>query len=208
MTTISVLGATGHIGRQVVTSLLQQGYSVTAFCHGPSPFPHHNSLRIITGDVHQEKDLREAISGSDAIISALGSWHTPTQDILSSATKHLVAIIPRLDIHRLVTLTGADARSPKDHPTIFQQLLRPVFLTIAPMILRDAEDHLQMLQASQLNWTSLRSPVMRSFGSQGRYKVTTTPPSPWATIHRRDVVTALIQLAVSDNYTGQAVYIK
>lgn len=206
--TISALGATGHIGRRIVTSLLQQGYSVTAFCHGPNQFPHHNSLRIITGDVHQENDLREAISGSDAVISTLGSWHTPTQDILSSATQHLVKLMPELGITRLITLTGADARLAEDHQTIFQRALRPVFVTIAPKILADAENHLQMLQNSSLDWTSLRSPVMRSFGSQGRFKLSTTPPPPWATIHRQDVATALIKLAISSDYAGQAVYIK
>ncbi len=206
--TISVLGATGHIGRRLVTTLLDEGYQVTAFCHGMSPFPHHNGLRAVQGDVHHADDLRRAVSGSNTVISALGSWHTPTQDILSSTTKHLIKVMPELGINRLVTLTGADARSPKDHPTVFQQLLRPVFLTIAPKILADAENHLEMLQQSSLDWTSLRSPVMRSFGPHGRYKVTTTPPLPWATIHRHDVVTALIQLAVSDDFTGQAVFIK
>ena len=206
--TITVLGATGHIGRRVVDILLTQGYSVIAFCHGPNPFPFHNALKVVSGDVHLASDVKVALHGADAVICALGSWQTPTQDMVSSATGHLVKLMPKLGINRLVTLTGADARMSGDHTTFFQQLLRPVLKQVAPKILADSEKHLELLQQSSLAWTCLRSPVMRSFGSQGRFSIKTSPPPPWATIHRQDVATALVQLAVSDDYIGEAVFIR
>ena len=71
---ILVLGASGSIGRLLVTQALARGHAVTALVREPARLPlAHVDLRTLTGSVLDADSLEEAIEGQDAVISALGS---------------------------------------------------------------------------------------------------------------------------------------
>lgn len=204
---ILLLGASGNVGRLVVAKLLADGHDVVAFVYGAAPFEETDHLHIVQGDVHKEADIRQALDGVEVVMSTLGSWHTKTQDILASAMANAVPAMKSTGISRIITLTGSDARLPGERPTFWQRLLRPVFMVIAPKILRDGETHLRILAESGLAWTTLRSPVMRSKGEEGRSRLTANPPKPWESIHRNDVAAQLVNLLKDDTFAGRAPHI-
>lgn len=204
---ILLLGASGNIGRLVVSKLLADGHDVVAFVYGAAPFEETEHLRIVQGDVHKEADIRQAIQGVDVVMSTLGSWHTKTQDILTSAMTNVIPAMKTYGVTRIITLTGSDARLPGEKPTFLQRLLRPVFMILAPKILRDGEAHLRILAESGLTWTALRSPVMRSKGEEGRSIVNFSPPKPWESIHRNDVAAQLVVLLKDDAFADKAPHI-
>jgi putative NADH-flavin reductase len=68
-----VFGATGGTGRQLVQQALAQGHVVTAFVRNPSRFRMvHENLRVAQGDVLRSDTVEPAVSGQDAVLSALG----------------------------------------------------------------------------------------------------------------------------------------
>jgi putative NADH-flavin reductase len=68
-----IFGATGGTGRQLVEQALAQGHAVTAFVRNPAKFHvSHANLRVAQGDVLRYDTVEPAVTGQDAVLSALG----------------------------------------------------------------------------------------------------------------------------------------
>jgi len=68
-----IFGASGGTGRQLVQQALAQGHLVTAFVRNPSKLPiAHQNVRIVQGDALRYDAVEPAVSGQDAVLSALG----------------------------------------------------------------------------------------------------------------------------------------
>lgn len=203
---VTVLGANGKVGQLVVQFLLDDGYHVAAMIHHQNSLPKHARLRIHEGDIHIASDIATAIEDSKAVVSCLSSWHAPEKDILSSAMQHLIPEMRARGILRIVSLTGAGAATQGDKLDPIDQLGHVLFNTIAPKVLRDAEDHITLLRDSGLDWTVVRSPVMTESGSR-KYELQADPPSPWQTIHRHAVARCLADQVDSRLYLQEAPFI-
>ena len=203
---ITVFGATGHVGTLVVEKLLAGGHNVSAFTHGTHHFADNPRLRIIPGDIHKSEDIEKALNDSEAVISCLGSWHTPTKDILTAAMTSIVPIAEEHGIKRIISLTGSAAYAPGDHLGIVDRLNRSMISLIAPKILKDGEAHIRILAESTLDWTVIRSPVMTNKDAT-KYRLDMNSPSPLATIPRAAVVAALVDSLEDARFIAAAPYI-
>lgn len=188
---IIVFGANGKVGSLVVEKLLHRGHNVTAFVYGKSPYQETATLHVCSGDVKNEEDVREAIKGHDAVISALGSWGTKTKDILSSGMRRIIPAMEQEKIKRIVSLTGSAAHTSSDTWGFAGKLTHAIFGMLAPKIIQDAEAHIKLLAASNLNWTVIRSPIMNDSGSPS-YQLNSHLPGAIETINRHAVAKALV----------------
>ncbi len=203
---VTVLGANGKVGQLVVQYLLDDGYNVVAFVHSSNSLPYHARLKIRQGDVHESDDIAAAVAGSKAVVSCLSSWHAPDKDVLSAAMQRLVPAMRQAGITRVVSLTGAGAFDLGDTPSLFYRAQHIMMNATTPKVLRDAEDHIQLLRESRLHWTVLRSPVMNESGSRD-YALQANPPAPWKTVHRHAVARCLADMVESMEYDRQAPFI-
>lgn len=185
---ITVFGASGKVGRLVVAELLDRGYKVTVFVHEHNPFG--NDVRAVKGDIHIAADVAQAVQGSDMVVSALGSWGTKRKDIVGAGTRNIIAAMETRGVRRLVTLTGSEARDPEDKPGLLQKASHFGASLMAGKILRDGEEHIRLLRASPLDWTTIRSPVMNNIGHKG-YKLEDGWLSHFRTINRGAVARAM-----------------
>lgn len=86
---ILVLGATGATGRLVLDQALAAGHQVRALVRSPekltvsSPNP-----EVVTGQATDDADVAQALSGVDAVISALGA---AKGSVITDATRALIA---------------------------------------------------------------------------------------------------------------------
>ena len=146
------------------------------------------------------------MQGSDAVISTLGSWGTPSKDIVSSGITAIIAAMQTCGVERIVSLTGADAFDSTDKPTFLRKLSRSFGLLVAGKILRDGEAHIRLLRESQLDWTVLRSPVMTNT-SRIFYTLSMVAPKPWATMPRKAIAKALVDQIDGSAYNQAAPFI-
>jgi putative NADH-flavin reductase len=201
---ITVFGASGKVGIRVVELALKRGFMVVAFAHSHDPFQGHPRLRVLRGDIYNATEVEKAISGSDAVISCLGSWGTPKKNVLSSAMRAIIPAMQNQNINRLITLTGSGAVEPgkplKPQQELLLNVLRPF---PAGKVFRDGMDHMKLLAESSLSWTTLRSPVMTSFGSQ-KFHLNLKVGSLVATINRQAVATALLDQLDEETFFRQA----
>ncbi len=204
---VVVLGASGHVGRRVVAELLLRGHDVVAFVYNASKFEKHDSLRVVSGDVKNLKDVQEAFRDCEIAISALGSWDTKTKDILSSGMRSVIPVMEENGMSRIISLTGHEARDSADQPSAINTLARLGLMLVAGKILRDGEEHIKLLRQSKLDWTVVRSPLMNEKGHT-KYVFSDSLTPPWLTIHRQAVAVAMVELLESGDYSKQSPVIR
>lgn len=194
---VTVFGASGKVGRLVVEELLSRQHSVVVFVHNHAPFTASNRLKIFKGDIYDAQQVTDALAGSNAVISALGSWGTPTKDVQASAMTNIIPAMQAQGIRRIISLTGHDARAEGDVIDLPHKFSHTMLGLIAGKVLRDGEKHIHLLQQSDLDWTVLRSPVMTPQISKD-YKLSTSRPLPLAFVPRLAVVEAMADQLLED----------
>jgi len=198
---ITIFGASGKVGSLVVEEALRRGFSVIAFVHSHDMFVPSNKLRVVKGDIYNEADVQDAIKGSAAVVSCLGSWGTKHRNVLASAMRAIIPAMEHQKIGRIVTLTGSGAAAPSAKPGVAHSALLKLLTPFpAGKVFRDGEEHMKLLAASNLGWTTLRSPIMTS-GNKTKYRLTLKSGS--LTIPRAAVATALLDQLDNKDYLHQ-----
>src|SRR5690242_9717687 len=99
---VPVFGASGRVGRLVVAEALARGHTVRAFIHRTNNFELHPQLSVAQGDIHDPQAVKQAIQGSDAVISTLASWGSSTKDIVSAAMRTIIPAMEAAGIERII----------------------------------------------------------------------------------------------------------
>lgn len=98
MSTVLVVGATGRVGRHVVTGLLAAGVAVRALVRTPSLAELPASVEVVAGDLHDPASVRRAAADADAAF-LLWPWYS------AEGAAAVVAELPRRVVY-LSTLGG------------------------------------------------------------------------------------------------------
>lgn len=201
---ITIFGASGKVGRLVVVEALKRGYDVVAFVHMHSPFEDQKHLTVVQGDVASSEDVAKALKGSQAVISCLGSWGRPGRNVLTVAMDTIIPVMNEQKIQRIISLTGYGADAPDVVPSLGHKLMMKALSPFpAGRVFRDGEVHMHLLAVSTLDWTTLRSPIMKNSGTS-KYRLAETPRFPLKRIARGAVVAAIFDQLDSDEYLHQA----
>ena len=205
---IVVFGASGRVGQLIVKKLLANGYVVRAIVHSHNPFGASSKLEVTKGDVHSAENVQAAVKDCGAVVCALSSWGTNTKDIQVAAMTNIIPAMKAEGISRIVSVTGAGVIDSNDPPSWLARLGRVFIRLVSRQVFDDGEKHLALLNQSGLDWTVLRSPVMKQKGKPGYFTLSSKAPAPWATVVRDDVAQAMTDLLANSMWTRQAPYIK
>jgi putative NADH-flavin reductase len=200
---VTVFGASGKVGRLVVDRLIASGHTVTAFVHKSDPFQDMSGVNVIQGSVSDASSVNRAVNGSDAVISTLGSWASPSEAVVSTGASQIIEAMALTNAQRLVTLTGASAFYSLDKPGLTAKWTRKLLKMIAPKILLDGENHLRSLEGSKLDWTCVRSPAMTS-GNSSSYHLSDKLPTLIAFVPRNAVAKCLVDQLEDTNFIKKA----
>lgn len=205
---VTVFGANAKVGRLVVGMLLARGHEVVAFVHRTHTFTASRQLTIYQGDIYNAADVDRAVAGSNAIIGALGSWGSPKKDVQTTAAAHIIASMNAHDIRRVISLTGAEARTSGDQLNLVHRAMHAFLSIIAQKVLVDGEQHINLLADSSLGWTVVRSPIMlHGKSDEHSYQLNNVRPMPWSVIDRRAVATAMVDLLDNPSWSDKAPFI-
>jgi len=204
---ITIFGANGKVGRLIVAQTLKKGYQVVAFTRNPSSFDEQPGLRVVQGDIYDEAAVAQALDGSDVVISALGSWGTPKKNVLTVGTQHIIPAMEARGIKRIISLTGHEAQASHTPNGLIHSFSRCLLKVFAKKILVDGEQHIRLLEQSQLDWTVVRSSLMNERGNPQNFKLTAAWPLPWATVNRNSVATGMVMMIEDTSWVRKAPFI-
>jgi NAD(P)H-binding len=89
---LAVLGATGSVGRELVTQALEAGHEVSALVgRQPRPGELDDRVALVLGDAKSAEAVERAVAGTNAVVSALGHAKAAPDDVLARATANVIA---------------------------------------------------------------------------------------------------------------------
>src|SRR5690349_20304878 len=107
---VVVFGAKGGTGFQVVKQALEAGHHVTALVRPRTKFPmQHEQLRILHGDVLDPASVDAAVTGQDAVLSALGTNQRGPVTICADGMKSILTAMTIQGVNRLVVVSADGA---------------------------------------------------------------------------------------------------
>jgi uncharacterized protein YbjT (DUF2867 family) len=188
MVRILVIGATGNIGRQVVSQLAASGETVRALTRNPASLCLQQNIEVLQGDLTVPESLEKCLQGIEAVFMV---WTAPPAAF--------GAVLERIAKHakRLVFLS-APLKTP--HP-FFQQ----------PNPSRANAEHMErLIEVSGLDWTFLRPGMFALnsrfwWGSQIRAGSVVRWPYlsvPTAPIHEHDVAAVAVRVIREERHAG------
>src|SRR5688572_30610635 len=105
---VTVFGATGGIGGQVVRQALDAGHKVTAVVRDPARLAvSHPALEVVTiSGLTDPEPLRPALDGTDAAISGVGPRGRSDLTVASTATRGILRALEASGVRRFVAVSA------------------------------------------------------------------------------------------------------
>lgn len=177
---ITVFGATGQAGKQIVSQALAQGHHVKAFGRDVTRIIdedlRNQQFEAIQGYVFDKKDVRKALEGSDAVLSALGGSMEVQDKTRSLGIKNICEQMLHTGVQRIVAIGGRGVLKDDEYEYLLHHPDYP------PEYVVVGDEHLQaylFLKESGLDYTFYCPPNIIDADPDGRYMTRADyPPEP------------------------------
>jgi len=199
---VLVLGATGGTGRLIVRDAVAKGYSVAALVRSKAraDLP---GAELIEGDARDEATLARAMDGCDAVVSALGTGMGRREvDLLTVATRALIAAMTRNDVRRLVCISALGVGDSRGHGGfVFDRLFQPLLLSQA---YKDKNRQEAAIRVTSLDWVIVRPARLTDDQARGSVRAVTNLASiNGGKVARADVARFAVEQLTADTWLRQ-----
>ena len=202
---LTLFGATGGTGKHIVEAALARGYYVTAFARNPAKLGLQSErLFTVEGDIQDPQKVSEALAGADVVISVLGpTSNQPTFEV-SRGMVNILAAMQAHGVRRLVLSSGAGVSDPNDAPRLVNHLIGALLKLTSRYVLEDMQRTVDLVQASDRDWTVVRVPMLTDDPKTGKVKVGYVGKGIGARISRSDLADFMLQQATDKTYLRQS----
>jgi putative NADH-flavin reductase len=193
---LTLFGATGATGTNLVQLALAAGHDVTAVVRDPArlAIPAHQRLRVVTADVLDPAAISPAVDGADAVISAVGPG-TGASTLRQDSTRSIIEAMQKTGARRLLIVSGSVVADEGESPFmryLLKPLARRTFLRHVCADMRRAENE---VHDSNLDWTIMRPPSLTGKPARGTYRTATDRNLPRGfSISRADLAACMLTL--------------
>jgi putative NADH-flavin reductase len=171
---LALLGATGGVGREILSQALAAGHAVTAVVRNPSKLP--ADVDVVRQDLAAPdvEALAAAMRDVDAVISALGPHRAAEAGIVAPATAAITHAMDCARVRRLIVISAAPVgvvpSTHQPHPPrydpgddlLMRSVLSPLIRRLFGPLYTDLAAMEDLLRDGSLDWTSVRPPRLTS----------------------------------------------
>jgi putative NADH-flavin reductase len=162
---LTVFGATGETGKQLIEQALAEGNEVTAYARNPSKLTmRHDHLAIEQGELNDKENIERAVRSTEAVISLLGPMlgGDYKNKPLTIGTQNIIGAMKQSGVDRLIVVSTPSAAAPDDLPDfrykvlvfLIRSLMRPAYEEIVNVA--------RGVQSSGLDWTIVRVSILNN----------------------------------------------
>lgn len=201
---ITLFGATGGLGREILKQGLQQGHSIKVLVRNPNKIKEQSPLlEIIQADILKENSelLADRLSGSDAVISSLGTgMGLGITKLYSAGTKNIIQAMQQAKIRRLIVVSSSGTDPTTEEPWWYLWLVRRLLINVYVDQARMEE---QIINTNNLEWVIVR-PSQLTNGNKQKYRVRLKHnPEKGYQISRADVANFMLKQLEDNTYLNQ-----
>ncbi|OBK28706.1 hypothetical protein A5634_01155 [Mycobacterium asiaticum] len=199
---ITVTGASGVLGRGLVTRLLSQGHEVTGIAR-QRPESWSGSAEFIAADIRDAAAVRGAVVGADVVAHC--AWASSGDQVNVEGAANVLAAMAETGSKRIVFVSSAEVYGTTVRPATEHDPVRPVTANG-----RQKARVEEMLAQSGARWVAIRCPLMLGRGVNNRLRTSLARPALFVqsaddrlqVVHPDDVLRLLIQAIGDENATG------
>jgi uncharacterized protein YbjT (DUF2867 family) len=221
---LTIVAATGGVGRRLLTQALNAGHDVTAVARNPARLPADvvsaGTVRIVTADLAapDPRVLQTAIDRADAVLSALGPHNNSDAGIAAPGTRAITEAMRATGVRRIVAVSAAPVATvpspgrpnpPRHDPGdgfFMRYLGMPFAKAMFGKVYADLALMEDVLRQSGLDWTVLRPPKLTDKPLTGRYRTAYGRNVPdGRSIPRADVAHCMLTVLDQPESTGRVI---
>ena len=198
---LAVFGATGLTGMEILKQALAGGHEITAVARNPAKLGKFQSkVKLVQGDVTDPKIVDGAVSGTDAVLCALGHWRGSPPDLFSKSFSNVVTSMNSIGLKRLIVLANIAVRDQGDSPRLYHRFLRFLLNLTKSRMCKDTVNGIKIISESGLDWTIVRAVILTNDPLSGKYRVGMLDRNAGTRISRADVANFMIACAVGPKF--------
>ncbi|MFD7733113.1 NAD(P)-dependent oxidoreductase [Kitasatospora phosalacinea] len=181
---LTVVAASGGIGRQLLEQALAGGHEVTAVVRDPGKLG-ETSARVVRADLARAgtEELRAAVAGADAVLSGLGAVGKAGLGVAETGTRALVEAMRAAGTRRLLVVSAAPIGTvaspgrpnpPRHDPgegAVMRYVLTPVVKRVLRAHYADLARMEDVVLAGGLDWTVVRPPRLTDGPLTSDYRI-------------------------------------
>ena len=169
---VALIGASGFVGSAILKELLHRGHLVTAIVRNPAKVSSSSNVTVVSANVLDEAQVKNAVAGNDAVISAYNAgWTNP--DLYNEFLKGSQTIqegVKQSGIKRYIVVGGAGSLFTSPGQQLVDTEAFPKEWKAGAL---SARDYLNILKKEkELEWTFLSPAVEMHHGTSGERKGT------------------------------------
>ncbi|MEM7008466.1 MAG: NAD(P)H-binding protein [Thermodesulfobacteriota bacterium] len=205
---VCILGASGGIGRYIVSKSLAMGYEVSCQTRDADNLTQFSDqVRVYEFHPTDSERLSEFVAGADVVVFALGADILGPSTLFSQVTKTLIALMTEHNIARLITITGVGAGETKGHGGfIYDWIGYPL---ITKRIYKDKDLQESLIKKSSLDWIIVRPAVFTNREQKNALQVVTEilPDTVLRRVSRQEVAEFVVDQFKSNTYLHKCPFI-
>jgi putative NADH-flavin reductase len=187
---LTIFGATGGIGAEVVKQALERGHFVTAFVRNPASLANMgNTLTLATGDIHDLSSVEKAVQEQDVVICALGARDLKKTMIRTEGTVNIIRAMKKHNIMRLFVISAMGVGDSWNSLSLLNKFF---FAILLKSTREDHETQEDAVKASGLDWTIIRPSGLVDTPRTGIYNVGENIRAKTSQISRADVADLIL----------------
>lgn len=154
---ITVFGATGRTGREIVKLALDREYNAVAFVRDPQKVDIENSrLSVVQGELSDRETIKTAMQESDCVLSALGPTGSPSDEELSDGIANILSAMEECGVKRFIVLSTTSAQDLLDRDGFRFKMRRDMIKRGRPTTYEQIVKYSQLVRDSNSDWTLVR----------------------------------------------------
>ncbi|MFD3976155.1 NAD(P)-dependent oxidoreductase [Streptomyces cyaneofuscatus] len=193
---LTVFGATGGVGQEVVGQALAAGHEVTVVVRDPARLPEAFDTLALHGAAVPLDDpaaVRAAVAGRDAVLSGLGSRSRKADGVAERLTGRIVDAMEAEGVRRLLVVSATPVGPVPAGEPLVDRLARKAIGAVLADLYADLARMEAALERGATDWTSVRPPKLTDGPRTGVYrKVVGGAPVSSRSISRADVAHAML----------------
>ena len=171
---ITIFGASGATGKNVVEQALAQGNEVTAFVRNPKKMDIKNDkLTVTQGDVTKAQDVENAVAVADGVVVALGASPDMQADIvMEEGTRNIMDAMKKHGVKRIIVQSSYPMSGSAEGVAFLKQMgMGDEQIAMVQPVLDDKAKQEDAIRDSGLAYTIVRPLMLNDEPKTGKYRV-------------------------------------
>jgi putative NADH-flavin reductase len=206
---ITVFGATGGTGLELLRQGVAGGHEVTAVVRNPAGIPDElrGRVEVVQADVMDPAAIADAVRDRDAVLTSMGTreGRAPTT-VCSDSVSSIAAAMDGARSRRLLMVSASGLVADAGDGPLTRYALKPVLQRVLKHSYADLAEAERRIRATGLDWTIVRPSRLTNGPRTGRYRTAyDLALRHGRTTSRADLADCLLTLAADPSSIGHVV---